>query len=146
MHDRSKLGQDNGKSQQQIGERTSVHSYLDASLPLFLHHSVSRNTWKKLAPQPGWYRHGMSADRTAKPLLYKQYLLKRECIDEKSDAGRRQKMRSVCRSMAEKWGVCRYVRIFLLMDEPTYTVKRQTKTYVTRYVGMSLFSLPMDDA
>jgi hypothetical protein len=39
-----------------------------------------------------------------------------------------------------------YVLIFLPMDEGTYAVEWQTKTYVTRFVGMSLFSLPMDDA
>jgi hypothetical protein len=33
-------------------------------------------------------------------------------------------------------GVCRYVLIFLPMDGPTYTVERQTESYVTRYAGM----------
>ncbi len=31
------------------------------------------------------------------------------------------------------------------MDGPTYTVERQTESYVTRYVGMSLFWPPMDN-
>ena len=35
---------------------------------------------------------------------------------------------------------------FLPMDGATYTVEWQTKTYVTRYVGMSLFRLPVDNA
>ncbi len=43
-------------------------------------------------------------------------------------------------------GVCRYVLIFSPMDGPTYTVEWQTESYVTRYVGMSLFWPPMDDA
>jgi hypothetical protein len=43
-------------------------------------------------------------------------------------------------------GVCWYVLIFLPMDGPAYTVEWQTKSYVTRYAGMSLFWLPMDNA
>ena len=42
--------------------------------------------------------------------------------------------------------VCMYVLIFLPMDGHTYTVEIQTESYVTRYVGMSLFWPPMDDA
>ena len=34
---------------------------------------------------------------------------------------------------------------FLPMDGPAYTVEWQTKTYVIRYAGMSLFRLPMNN-
>jgi hypothetical protein len=43
-------------------------------------------------------------------------------------------------------GVCWYVLIFLPMDGHTYTVEIQTESYVTRYEGMILFWLPMDNA
>ncbi len=89
----------------------------------------------------------MLADRGVKPLLY--YGLRtndvvvvvvKDLLIEEQDLSDQ-----VSTKGGGRWGT-QLCLFFVPMDGPTYTVERQTKTYVTRYVGMSLFWLPMDKA